>query len=197
MLYETGDPAIADERFRLGKRSRSTGSRPRWGGIGIGSADRVRGEPLVPESTRREESTPMPLKTLITLHIIGAAALAGGHLIFALGVLPRAMRAKDANMLLAFSKAFTPVGHAALLIQIVTGLWLAMPYFANRTSATVLVEIKILLLILVLAITIHAKVRVAKRLPESMGAFAGHVVANAVLATALLVLGSALRFGGF
>jgi len=60
-----------------------------------------------------------------------------------------------------------------------------------------LVEIKIMLLILILGITIHAKVRVAKKLPESMGAFAGHVVANALLATTLLVLGSALRFGGF
>jgi len=139
----------------------------------------------------------MPLKTLVTLHIIGAAALAGGHLIFALGVLPRAMRARDSEMLLSYQKAFTPVGHTALLIQIVTGLWLAMPYFANRTGATMLVEIKILLLILILGITIHAKVRVAKKLPESMGAFAGHVVANALLATTLLVLGSALRFGGF
>lgn len=139
----------------------------------------------------------MPLKTLITLHVIGAAALAGGHLIFALGVLPRAMKARDPEMLLSFSKAFTPVGHTALLVQIVTGLWLAMPYFANRTPATMLIEIKILLLLVVLGITIHAKVRVAKKLPESMGAFAGHVVANAILATALLVLGSALRFGGF
>jgi hypothetical protein len=139
----------------------------------------------------------MPLKTLITLHIIGAAALAGGHLIFALGVLPRALRAKDHEMLLSFQKAFTPVGHTALLIQIVTGLWLAMPYFSQRTPATMLVEVKTLLLILVIAITIHAKVRVAKRLPESMGAYAGHIVANAVLATALLVLGAALRFGGF
>jgi uncharacterized membrane protein len=139
----------------------------------------------------------MPLKTLVTLHVIGAAALAGGHLIFALGILPRAMKAKDSDMILSYQKAFTPVGHAALLIQIVTGLWLAMPYFANRTPATMLIEIKILLLILVLAITIHAKVRVAKRLPDSMGAFAGHVIANAVLATVLLVLGSAIRFGGF
>lgn len=139
----------------------------------------------------------MPLKTLITLHIIGAAALAGGHLIFALGILPRAMRAKDSEMLLSFSKAFTPVGHTALLIQIVTGLWLAMPYFANRTPATMLVEIKTVLLVLILGITIHAKVRVARRLPESMGVYAGHVIANALLATALLVLGSALRFGGF
>lgn len=139
----------------------------------------------------------LPMKTLITLHIIGAAALAGGHLIFALGILPRALRAKDTEMLLSYQKAFTPVGHTALLIQIVTGLWLAMPYFTDRTPATMLVEIKILLLVLILGITIHAKVRVAKRLPDSMGAFAGHVVANAVLATALLILGSALRFGGF
>jgi hypothetical protein len=139
----------------------------------------------------------MPFKTLVILHVIGAAALAGGHLIFALGILPRALREKDADMLLSFQKAFTPVGHTALLIQIVTGLWLAMPYFAQRTPATMLVEIKILLLLLVIAITIHAKVRVIRRLPESMGAYAGHIVANAILATALLVLGAGLRFGGF
>lgn len=136
-------------------------------------------------------------KTLITLHIIGAAMLAGGHLLFALGVLPRALRQKDADALLTFQKAFTPVGHTALLIQIVTGLWLAMPYFARRAAGVELVEAKILLLILVLGITIHAKVRVVKRLPESMGAYAGHIVANAVLATALLVLGAGLRLGGF
>jgi uncharacterized membrane protein len=139
----------------------------------------------------------MPLKTLVTLHVIGAAILAGGHLVFALGILPRAWRAKDSEMLLSFQRAFTPVGHAALLVQIITGLWLAMPYFADRSAATMLVEIKVTLLVLILAITIHAKVRVAKRLPEAMGSFAGHVVANAVLATALLVLGAALRFGGF
>lgn len=139
----------------------------------------------------------MPLKMLITLHIIGAAVLAGGHLVFALGVLPRALRARDSEMLASFQKAFTPVGHAALLAQIVTGLWLAMPYFANRAPETMLVEIKMVLLILILGITIHAKVRVAKRLPDAMGAFAGHVIANAVLATALLVLGARLRLGGF
>ena len=139
----------------------------------------------------------MPYKLLVVLHIIGAATLAGGHLMFALGIVPRALRAKDADALRAYSKAFTPVGHAALLVQIITGFWLSVPYFKTQGVGIHLVEAKFLVLFLIVAITVHLKVRVAKNLPDSIGLFAAHVVANATLAVVLLVLGAGLRLGGF
>ena len=139
----------------------------------------------------------MPYKLLVVFHIIGAATLAGGHLIFALGIVPGALRNKDADALRAYSKAFTPVGHAALLVQLITGIWLAVPYFQGRQAGVQLVEAKFLVLFLIIVITLHLKVRVAKKLPDSIGLFAGHVMANATLAVVLLVLGAGLRLGGF
>jgi putative copper export protein len=66
--------------------------------------------------------------TLVILHILGASIWIGGMLIMALGVLPKAKKAKDAILLKNYEGSFHILGMIALTIQFLTGFRLAMIY---------------------------------------------------------------------
>ena len=59
---------------------------------------------------------------LLLLHILAATVWTGGHLVLALTVLPRALRARDPQILLQFESGYERVGMPALLLQVLTGL---------------------------------------------------------------------------
>ncbi|MBI2492153.1 MAG: copper transporter, partial [Candidatus Rokubacteria bacterium] len=65
-------------------------------------------------------------RLLVTLHLLGAAVWVGGHLVLSLSVLPRALRTRDPAIIRDFESAFERVGLPALLVQVLTGLWLAL-----------------------------------------------------------------------
>ncbi len=65
---------------------------------------------------------------LVILHILGASIWIGGMLIMALGVLPKAKKAKDAALLKNYEGSFHILGMIALTIQFLTGFRLAMIY---------------------------------------------------------------------
>ena len=48
-----------------------------------------------------------------------------GHLILSLVVLPKALRNHDLKDLMAFEEQFEKIGMPALVLQIITGLWMA------------------------------------------------------------------------
>jgi uncharacterized membrane protein len=62
---------------------------------------------------------------LLTLHVLGVCVWAGGHLVLATTVLPRALARRDARILRAFEEPFERIGIPALIIQVATGIWLA------------------------------------------------------------------------
>ena len=62
---------------------------------------------------------------LLFLHIISATVCNEGHLFLSLAILPRAFKEQSTEELKQFESAYERVGIPALLIQVITELWLA------------------------------------------------------------------------
>ena len=145
----------------------------------------------------------MTYRLLVTLHLIGAAVWVGGHLVLSLSVLPRALRERNPTIIREFESGFERLGIPALLLQVVTGVWLAhrwapdvAGWFSPSTPAARLVLVKLALLTATVALAVHARLRVVPRLhAESLRFLAYHIVAVTLLGVALLVVGVAIRTG--
>lgn len=141
---------------------------------------------------------------MLTTHILGATVWTGGHLVLALTVLPRAVRARDPKVLLEFESGYEPLGIAALIIQVVTGLWLAWHYqpsfsgwFTLDSATSVYVTLKLLLLAATIALAADARLRIVPSLgPHNLRSFAYHIVAITVIAVLFVVFGVAVGTGG-
>jgi len=142
-------------------------------------------------------------RLLVTLHLLGAAVWVGGHLVLSLSVLPRALRARDPSIIREFESGFERLGIPALLVQVVTGLWLAhhwVPDVAGWLSPSTpqarFVLVKLALLAATVALAVHARLRVLPRLDAATLRFlAYHIAAVTLLGVALLVVGVAIRTG--
>ena len=145
----------------------------------------------------------MTYRLLVALHLLGASVWVGGHLVLALSVLPRALRARDPAIIRAFESGFERLGIPALLVQVATGLWLAYhwvpdvaAWFSPSTPAARLVLLKLALLAATVALAIHARLRVIPRLDAvTLRFLAYHIVAVTLLGVALLIVGVAIRTG--
>ncbi|MBF3283866.1 copper transporter, partial [Pseudomonas aeruginosa] len=54
------------------------------------------------------------MRTLLFLHLLGAAIWVGGHLVLALGILPGALRRRDPQAIRAFEQVYERIGIPAL-----------------------------------------------------------------------------------
>ncbi len=145
----------------------------------------------------------MTYRLLVVLHLLGASVWVGGHLVLSLSVLPRALRARDPAIISEFESGFERLGIPALLVQVVTGLWLAYHWapdiagwFFPSTPAARLVLVKLALLAATVALAVHARLRVVPQLnAATLRILAYHIVAVTLLGVALLVVGVAIRTG--
>jgi len=143
-------------------------------------------------------------RLLVALHLLGESVWVGGHLILSLSVLPRALRAHDPMIVSEFESGFERLGIPALLVQVVTGLWLAhhwapdiTSWFSASTPTTRLILVKLALLGATIALAVHARLRVLPQLDAATLRFlAYHIAAVTLLGVALLVVGVAIRTGG-
>jgi len=143
-------------------------------------------------------------RLLVALHLLGASVWVGGHLVLSLSVLPRALRAHDPTIVREFESGFERLGIPALLVQVVTGLWLAhhwapdiTAWLSASTPTTRLVLVKLALLVATIALAVHARLRVLPQLDAATLRFlAYHIAAVTLLGVALLVVGVAIRTGG-
>lgn len=141
---------------------------------------------------------------LVIVHALAATLWTGGHLVLAVGVLPKALRAHDAAAIRAFEETFEPLGLSALMIQVVSGLWMVgiyLPGFAGLFSPAnpmgMLAGVKLLLLAATAALAFHARLRLIPQLSEdNLQPLACHIRAITVLAIAFVVVGAGLRLGG-
>ena len=141
---------------------------------------------------------------VLSLHLFGAAIWAGGHLVLALTILPRALRSRQASIVSDFEAGFERVGLPALATQIATGLWLAhrllgspSHWFTDNPVAHV-VQVKLGLLALTLALALHARFRVIPRLTDAtLPTLAWHIRIVTLAATGLVLAGASIRFGGY
>jgi putative copper export protein len=143
-------------------------------------------------------------KIALALHILGASVWAGGHLVLSLTVLPRALRHRDPDIVRAFEEGYERIGLPSLVIQVVTGLWLAhrlLPrlsdWFSMSTVAGTHITVKLVLLALTLVLALHARLRLIPNLTErTLPALAVHVIAVTTLAVVFVLVGVGFRTGG-
>ena len=140
----------------------------------------------------------------VVLHLLGASVWVGGHLVLCLSVLPRALRVRDPEPIRAFEAGFERIGIPALLLQVATGLWLAVhwvpdvgAWFRAATPPAALILVKLSLLAATAGLAIDARLRVIPRLDAAtLPGLAWHIVAVTVVAVAFLVCGVGIRTGG-
>lgn len=146
----------------------------------------------------------MLFKLLIILHTLGATVWTGGHLVLAVTVLPAALRQNDPQPIHQFEEHFETFGLLALLLQVLTGLWLTWIYFpgfqtfwAFDSFLSVYIGLKLLLLLGTLALAIHARFFIIPSLSQdTLRSLAYHIVAITTLAVLFVVLGAGIRLGG-
>jgi putative copper export protein len=145
------------------------------------------------------------LALLVLLHLLGASVWVGGHLVLAVRILPRALRARDPEPVRSFEEAFEPVGIPALLVQAVTGVLLARlfsprvaDWFDLGNPVALHIAVKLGLLALTLALAAHARLRIIPRLDaRRLPALAAHIVAVTVVSIGFVVVGVSFRTGGW
>ncbi len=141
---------------------------------------------------------------MLIVHILGATVWAGGHIVLATLILPEVLRKKDARLLLSFEEKYERIGMPALLIQIITGLWMAYYYlpdprgwFTLQTSLSVHIVIKLSLLLATVLLAVDARFRVVPRLSrENLTDMAWHIIGVTILAVVFVITGVSLRTGG-
>jgi putative copper export protein len=142
---------------------------------------------------------------LVIAHALAATVWTGGHLVLDLGVLPKALRARDAGAIRAFEETFEPLGLSALAIQVVSGLWMVgieLPGFRGLFNPAnpigVLAGVKLLLLAATAGLALHARLRLIPHLKDdNLAPLAWHIRGITALAIAFVVAGAGIRLGGF
>lgn len=142
----------------------------------------------------------MLVKILILLHVLGACVWVGEHLVLAISVLPKALRSKNPEVVQIFEERYERVGIPALLVQVITGIWIAQLYigFKNFFSFENVmyshISLKLILLILTFLLAIHARLFIIPKLNAGNLLFlALHIIAITLVALTLLFTGLNFR----
>jgi len=147
----------------------------------------------------------MLFKILVVLHVLGATVWTGGHLVLAVTILPQALKHRDPDRIHQFEEYFEGFGLIALLLQVITGLWLTSIYFPNLQNflafdsyLSTYIGLKLLLLLGTIALAIHARFFIIPNLTqETLNSLAYHIIGVTTLAVLFAILGAGIRLGGF
>lgn len=142
---------------------------------------------------------------ILLLHILAATIWTGGHLVLALAILPRVLVERSPARLLDFESRYERVGMPALLIQVLSGLWLAhrlVPelhrWFAFADPVATLVSVKLLLLATTVGLALSARLRLLPRLSEeNLPELAWHIRGVTLVSVLFVVVGVSFRTGWF
>lgn len=141
---------------------------------------------------------------LLFIHLIAGSIWVGGHLVLALSLLPEAMAKRDPELINGFERIYERIGLPALVVQVLTGLWLALqllPEIATwldwRDPVALTISLKLACLVATIALAVHARLAIIPRLSAaSLPMLGAHIVAVTALALAFVWLGLAFRYGG-
>jgi hypothetical protein len=141
------------------------------------------------------------IKWLVLVHVLGATIWLGGHLILAIGFLPVAWKQQDISVILVFEKRYECIGISALMVQVITGIWMAIlfvplsEWWSLDTPHHYFLWTKIGLLLMTLLVAIHARVKVLPGITHTnLPSLTFHVILTTLLALSLLVTGLSFRF---
>ena len=141
-------------------------------------------------------------KWLVILHVLDATIWIGGHLLLCFRYLPEALKKKDPEIIKAFEKKYEIIGMPSLLIQVITGIWMALSVyhinlfgFTNPLETAISIKLILLLVIVLLALDVRFFVfpRVTK---NNLWWLASHIVAVTIISVLFLYFGVSIRFGG-
>ena len=141
----------------------------------------------------------------LLLHILAATIWTGGHIVLSVVVLPKVLRERSPARLLEFESVYEKIGMPALIIQVITGLFLAYRMlpdlslwldFSNPLTHPIL--LKLLLLTLTLCFALSARFRVIPNLSEkTLTTMAWHIVPVTIISILFVITGVSFRTGWF
>ena len=145
---------------------------------------------------------------LLVLHLIAATIWVGGHLVLAIGYLPKALKHKDFSYIGNFEKTYEPIGMPSLAVLVITGILMAYDYNAGFSSwflfATPIervVSLKLIFLLTTICFAISAQTRVLPRLRKGqlnkLPEMAVHIICVTLIGVLMVILGSLVRIGGW
>lgn len=139
--------------------------------------------------------------TLLLLHLIGACIWLGGHLILSLQIVPKALVKKDVQLIQQFEKIFEPIGIPSLVIQIITGVWMAIFQYGiqfnwdNAIQRNIIIKLSLLVLSLLLAL--HARIFIIPKLSlVNLPMMVLHIRFITLVALLMVFFCLQFRFGG-
>ena len=140
---------------------------------------------------------------LLFLHILAATVWTGGHLVLATVILPKVLKERSPEMLHSFESRYERIGIPALLIQVVTGFWLAYrlapdvgQWFDLSVLASRPIAAKIALLAITILFAVDARLRLIPNLSrDNLTAMAWHIVPVTIVSVLFVLVGVAFRTG--
>ncbi|GAB4255479.1 MAG: CopD family protein [Vicingaceae bacterium] len=105
-------------------------------------------------------------KTILIIHLLAATIWTGGHLYLALGILPKILITKNIEKLLDFERSYEKIGMPALLVQVITGVYMSLNLldfnqwfdFDNHISKHISIKIILLAITVILALIANFKI---------------------------------------
>ena len=145
---------------------------------------------------------------LLVLHLIAATIWVGGHLVLAIGYLPKALKRKDFSYIGNFEKTYEPIGMPSLAVLIITGILMAYDYnagfsswFSFATPIERVVSLKLTFLLNTVCFAISAQTRVLPKLRKGqlnkLPEMAVHIICVTLIGVLMVILGSLVRIGGW
>lgn len=137
----------------------------------------------------------------LVLHVLAATVWTGGHLILAIVVLPKILKTKNIQALTEFEENFEKIGIPALIIQVITGIYLAyslLPnvseWFSFSNHVSTHVGIKLILLIITVLLALDARFRLIPNLSEkNLISLAVHIFMVTLVAILFVITGLSFR----
>ena len=145
---------------------------------------------------------------LLVLHLIAATIWVGGHLVLAIGYLPKALKRKDFSYIGNFEKTYESIGMPSLAVLIITGILMAYDYnagfsswFSFATPIERVVSLKLTFLLTTVCFAISAQTRVLPKLRKGqlnkLPEMAVHIICVTLIGVLMVILGSLVRIGGW
>ena len=144
---------------------------------------------------------------LLVLHLIAATIWVGGHLVLAIGYLPKALKHKDFSFISNFEKTYEPIGMPSLAVLVITGILMAYDYNAGLSSwfsfaspIERVVSLKIAFFLISICFAISAQTRVLPKLRKGqlskLPEMAVHIICVTLIGVIMVILGSLVKIGG-
>ena len=143
---------------------------------------------------------------ILILHLIAATIWVGGHLVLAIGYLPKALKRKDFSYIGNFEKTYEPIGMPSLAVLVITGILMAYDYnaglsswFSFATPIERVVSLKLICLLTSICFAISAQTRVLPKLRKGqlnkLPEMAVHIICVTFIGVVMVILGSLVRIG--